>query len=134
MLNSISGDNPILNLKEYEFIDKIIDENKFGFTCDSVNGQRGYINLPHIPKSQDYPFDDREIKILHSDKYDDYIAAKQSQNPKFIGIFQNSSCGSLAENEVNPHVSFAGVFENESCMSRGNTTVDENGDVFDIME
>ena len=126
----MSGDNPTLNLKEYEFVEKCIDENKFGFTCDSVDGQRGYINLPHIPKSPDYFFDDREIKILQANRYDDYIAAKE--NKKIIGIFQNSDCGSQAEN--NPHVGFAGVFENESCLSRMETIYEENGDVFDIKE
>ena len=92
MLNPVSGDNPTENLKECDFVDDVINDSKFGFTCDNVDGQLGFINLPHIPKSQDYAaFDNREIKILQADRYNDYL---ESFETSLHGIFQDSTCGS----------------------------------------
>ena len=131
MLNPVSGDNPTENLKECDFAEEVINESKFGFTCDNVDGQLGFINLPHIPKSQDYAgFDNREIRILQADRYDDYIEA---MNTSLYGIFQDSTCGSLAPDQKDDQIAFEGVFENDPCLLR-NSTVDENGDVWDIKQ
>ena len=129
-LDPVSGDNPIADLKEYVFIEDVINDSKFGFTCDNVDGQLGFINLPHIPKSQDYAaFDDREIRILQADRYNDYL---QSKDTSLHGFFQDSTCGTLATNQTFEQVAFAGNFENDACLAINEKQEDENGDVWDI--
>ena len=130
-LDPVSGDDPISDLKEYVFIEDVINDSKFGFTCDNVDGQLGFINLPHIPKSQDYAaIDKREIKILQADRYNDYL---QSKDTSLHGIFQDSSCGTLATNQTFGQVAFAGSFDDDACLAINDENVeDENGDVWDI--
>ena len=130
MLNPVSGDNPTENLKECDLIDRVINESKFGFTCENINGQLGLINLPHIPKSQNYAaFDDREIKILPADRYDDYLKAVNTHS--FYDIFQNSSCDMIASQQTEEQVAFYGSFENDLCLAQSQRIEDENGDVWD---
>ena len=129
MLNPVSGDNPTENLKECDFVDDIINDSKFGFTCDNVDGQLGFINLPHIPKSQDYAaFDNREIKILQADRYNDYL---ESFETSLHGIFQDSTCGSNTTDHTNEQVTFAGSFDDDACLALNKKEEDENGDVWD---
>ena len=129
MLNPVSGDNPTENLKECDFAEEVINESKFGFTCDNVNGQLGFINLPHIPKS--YGFDNREIRILQADRYNDYLQALDSS---FHDIFQDSACGTPAGNFSTEQVKFAGSFDDDSCLAKNENMEDENGDVWDIKQ
>ena len=129
MLNPVSGDNPTENLKECDLIDQVINESKFGFTCENINGQLGFIKLPHIPKTQNYAaFDDREIKILQADRYDDYLKAVNTTS--FYDIFQNSSCDTVASQQTE-QVTFYGSFENDLCLAQSQRIEDENGDVWD---
>ena len=131
MLNPVSGDNPTENLKECDLVDQVINESKFGFTCDNVNGHLGFINLPQIPKSHNYSaLDNRQIKILQADRFDDYLEAVE--NASFYGIFQNSSC--LAVQRSEGQFAFDGAFENDSCLSVSETIEDENGDVWDVKQ
>ena len=121
-------------MKEYVFIEDIINDSKFGFTCDNVYGQLGFINLPHIPKSQDYAaFDTREIKILQADRYNDYLQSKDTSLHK---IFQDSTCGTLATavatDQAFEQVAFAGSFEDDTCLAINEKEEDENGDIWDI--
>ena len=127
----MSGDNPTENLKECDFVSNVINDTKFGFTCDNVNGQLGFINLPHIPKSQDYAtFDNREIKILQANRYNDYLASLDRNS--LHGIFQDSTCGSNTTNQANEQVAFAGSFDDDECLTLNEKEQDENGDVWDI--
>ena len=130
-LDPVSGDNPAADLKEYVFIEDVINDSKYGFTCDNVYGQLGFINLPHIPKSENYvAIDDREIKILQADRYNDYLQFKGSS---LHGIFQDSSCGTLATNQTFGQVAFAGSFDDDACLAINDENVeDKNGDVWDI--
>ena len=117
-------------MKECDVFEAIINDSKFGFTCDNVNDQLGFINLPHIPKSENYAeLDNREIRILQADRYNDYQEAMYSS---FYGIFQDSSCGTLSSNQKPGQVNFAGSFEDDSCLVQNEKIEDENGDVFDI--
>ena len=117
-------------MKECDFVEEVIKDSKFGFTCDNVNDQLGFINLPHIPKSEVYgAIDNREIRILQADRYNDYLEAMHTS---FYGIFQDSSCGTLSANQRPGQVTFAGSFEDDHCLVQNDTIEDENGDVFDI--
>ena len=131
MLNPVSGDNPTENLKECDLADQVITETKFGFTCDNVNGQLGFINLPQIPKTHNYAaLDTREIKILQADRYNDYL--KAVENASFYGIFQNSSC--VAGQGSQGQFAFDGAFENDSCLALSEIIEDENDDVWDVKQ
>ena len=131
LLNPVSGDNPTENLKECDLADQVINESKFGFTCDNVNGHLGFINLPHIPKSHNYAeLDKREIKILQADRYNDYLEAVD--NASFYSIFQNSAC--VADQRSEGQFAFDGAFENDACLALSETIEDENGDVWDVKQ
>ena len=133
LLNPVSNDNPTENLKECDLVENVISDAKFGFTCENVNGKLGLINLPHIPKSQDYAaFDNRKIKILQADRFDEYLVALE--NNSFYDIFQNSSCDGLAGHHANEQIVFEGSFEDDSCLAQSQTIIDENGDHWDIKQ
>ena len=86
--------------------------------------------MPHIPKSQDYAaFDNREIKILQADRYNDYL---QSKDTSLHAIFQDSACDTLAANQELEQIAFAGSFEDDACLAINEKEEDENGDVWDI--
>ena len=133
MINPVSSDNPTEHLKECDFLETIDNNKKFGFTCDQVDGEFGFINLPHIPKSSDYAsFDNREIRILSADRLDEYNETKDVQ---LNNIFQSSTCGNegkIGANSTEGQVSFYSVFSDDDCLVQSGRSIDQDGKTWDV--